>query len=67
MTPAALISEARHSCRLTLEQVAKACRVHLMTVWRWEHGVSAVPADKILKLAATLKIDPMDLLRGRKP
>lgn len=58
-----LIKQRRKELGLTLEEVAKACKVTKATVMRWENGnIVNIKNDKIFPLAKILKIDPFSLL-----
>lgn len=58
-----VIKNKRLALGLTLEEVGNAVGVTKATVQRWESGnISNLRRDKIAKLAAVLKIDPMELV-----
>ena len=58
-----IIKNKRLSLGLTLEEVGSAVGVTKATVQRWESGnISNLRRDKIAKLAAVLKLDPMELV-----
>lgn len=53
----------RKELNLTLEEVGNACGVTKSAVFKWERGaVSSVKSDVLLKLAAVLKCNPLELI-----
>jgi transcriptional regulator with XRE-family HTH domain len=76
-TPAAPLSTAtttfgqrvrsrRHELQLSQEALAASAGLHWTFVGQVERGRRNLTLHNILKLAAALKIDPGDLLRGLK-
>jgi transcriptional regulator with XRE-family HTH domain len=54
----------RHELGNSQEQLADACGLHWSFVGQVERGRRNVSLHNILKLAAGLKIDPCELVRG---
>lgn len=59
------ICERRKELGLTLEEVGQAVGVGKSTVRKWENGlIKNMGRDKIARLAAVLKISPVELVPG---
>ena len=58
------IYDRRKELNLTLEDVGKAVGVSKSTVKKWESGfIKNMRRDKIILLAKTLKVSPIDILK----
>jgi transcriptional regulator with XRE-family HTH domain len=51
----------------SLEKLADECGIHWSMVGQIERGLRNVGLHNILKLAAGLKVDPGELVRGMQP
>jgi len=58
------ILATRKARGLTQDQVARACRVTLQMIWRYEHGKAVPSSDKLNRLAGALGVSVDFLLNG---
>jgi DNA-binding XRE family transcriptional regulator len=61
------LAQQRERLGWTQEQAAQACGVHWTMYGQAERGRRNLALHNILRLAAGLKIDPGDLVRGLRP
>jgi transcriptional regulator with XRE-family HTH domain len=63
----ARVRDRRHQLGKSQEQLADDCGLHWTYVGQVERGRRNVSLHNIVKLAAALRIDPGELVRGIKP
>lgn len=63
----ARVRKQRHKRGWTLEQLGEQAGLHWTYVGQVERGTRNISLLNILRVAAALRIDPADLLRGLKP
>lgn len=62
MTLGERIAARRQELGLSVPQVARAIKLHKVTVYRWESGEMGISAKNLVELCRILKTDPNRLL-----
>ena len=58
------LASARKQCHMSLGMASRYSDIAKATLWRYEHGISRIPADALAVLAKLYGVDVTRLLDG---